>query len=226
MTNKIAKDFLSSSIFYGHSPKKWNPKMAPYLLREQFGHHIFNTFKTLKLLKLAGDFLHKKAEKQSVILFVGTDKISASIISKEAPSVNAYYITSRWLGGMLTNWETIQKRIQYLKHLEQKANNKTLTKKNLVADKKEIQKLNKLFCGIKKMSSIPEVVVFTNQFKDNLAIQECLHLGIPTIVIVDSNGNPSQTPYPIPANDDSSLSINFIITYLIKRIARAQEAKV
>lgn len=221
MTNKIAIDFLNSSISYGHFPKEWNPNMAPFLLGEQFGHHIFNTLKTLKFLKLAGDVLQQKARNGKTILFVGTDKISASVIAKKANLTNVFYITSRWLGGTLTNWETIQKRIKHLRDLEQKPFLRQNNKRDFALEKKEVQKLNKLFYGIKTMHSLPDIVVFTNQKKDNLAIEECLHLGIPAIVIVDSNGNPNQIPYPIPGNDDSSSSINFIVTYLIRKISIA-----
>ena len=122
---------------------------------------------------------------------------------------------------MLTNWSTIQKRIQCLKDLEKQeidGNFKSLSKKEYAKKRKEIDKLRRLFNGIKEMKNLPDVVIFTNQLKDSLAIRECLILGIPTICIVDSNCNPDLIPYPIPANDDSSSSINFILNYLVNRI--------
>lgn len=216
-----AKEFLKASVHYGHKPKEWNPKMAPYISHEKHGYHIFNIAKISKLLKLAGNVLQKKAEKKGTFLFVGTDKVSASLIAKHATNAGAFYINYRWLGGMLTNWATIQKRIDRLKLLEEKEAKglfATLSKKEYGSQKKEIEKLNKIFCGIKNMKSLPEAVIFTNQLKDSLAIQECLKLGIPTVAIVDSNCNPDLIPYPIPANDDSSSSINFILNYLVKRI--------
>jgi small subunit ribosomal protein S2 len=126
---------------------------------------------------------------------------------------------------MLTNWSTIQKRISRLKELEEQEINGTLeklSKKEYSSVSKELDKLKKLFVGIKDMTALPDAVIFTNQLKDTLAIQECLRLGIPTICIVDTNCNPDIIPYPIPANDDSSSSINFILNYLVNRILTGQ----
>ena len=195
--------------------------MAPYILYAKYGYHIFDLVKTSKLLRLAGNVLQKKAEKGGKFLFVGTNRVSSSIVVKQAKESNSYYINYRWLGGMLTNWSTVQKRIDRLKMLEEQELNgdfEKLSKKDYSAIRKEIDKLRKLFNGIKDMKSLPDVVVFTSQLKDSLAIQECLKLGIPTICIVDTNCNPDLIPYPIPANDDSSSSINFILTYLSNRI--------
>jgi len=218
---EIAKQYVKASVHYGHRPKEWNPKMAPYILYEKYGYHIFDLVKTSKLLKLAGNILEKKAEKGGKFLFVGTNKLSSSIIAKQAKRANSFYINYRWLGGMLTNWSTIQKRIERLKDFEKQEQEgafENLSKKDYSAQRKEIDKLKRLFNGIKDMTSLPDVVIFTSQIKDSLAIQECLRLGIPTICIVDTNCNPDLIPYPIPANDDSSSSINFILNYLVNRI--------
>lgn len=219
---EIAKQYVKASVHYGHRPKEWNPKMAPYILYEKYGYHIFDLVKTSKLLRLAGNVLQKKAEKGGKFLFVGTNKLSSSIVAKQATRTNSFYINYRWLGGMLTNWPTIQKRIERLKYLEEQessGNLESLSKKDYSAIRKEMDKLKRLFNGIKDMKALPDVVVFTNQLKDSLAIQECLKLGIPTICIVDSNCDPDLIPYPIPANDDSSSSINFILNYLGNRIS-------
>jgi small subunit ribosomal protein S2 len=219
---EIAKQYVKASVHYGHAPKEWNPKMAPYILYAKYGYHIFDLVKTSKLLKIAGNVLERKAEKGAKFLFVGTNKLSSSIVAKQAKSIDAYYINYRWLGGMLTNWSTIQKRIERLKSLEEEEKNgdlENLSKKDYSAKRKEIDKLKRLFNGIKEMSDLPDVVIFTSQLKDSLAIQECLRLGIPTISIVDTNCDPDLVPYPIPANDDSSSSINFILNYLVNRIS-------
>jgi len=219
---EIAKQYVKASVHYGHRPKEWNPKMAPYILYEKYGYHIFDLVKTSKLLKLAGNVLQKKAEKGGKFLFVGTNKLSSSIVAKQAVRTNSFYINYRWLGGMLTNWSTIQKRIERLKHLEEQESQgyfENLSKKDYSNLRKEMDKLKRLFNGIKNMSSLPDAVIFTNQLKDSLAIQECLKLGIPTICIVDTNCDPDLIPYPIPANDDSSSSINFILNYLVNRIS-------
>lgn len=224
---EIAKQYVKASVHYGHPPKEWNPKMAPYILYSKYGYHIFDLVKTSKLLRLAGNVLEKKAQKKCKFLFVGTNRLSASIIAKQAIRAESYYINYRWLGGMLTNWSTVQKRIDRLKELEKQeldGNFETLSKKDYSSRRKEMDKLRRLFNGIKNMSSLPDAVIFTNQLKDSLAIQECLRLGIPTICIVDSNCNPDLIPYPIPANDDSSSSINFILNYLVNRILTGYNA--
>lgn len=218
---EIAKQYIKASVHYGHPPKEWNPKMAPYILYAKYGYHIFDLVKTSKLLRLAGNVVQKKAEKGGKFLFVGTNKLSSSIIAKQAKRCDAYYINYRWLGGMLTNWSTVQNQITRLKELETQELSgrfEELSKKDYSRQRKEIDRLRRLFNGIKTMAALPDVVIFTNQLKDALAIQECLKLGIPTISIVDTNCNPDLVPYPIPANDDSSSSINFILNYLVNRM--------
>ena len=218
---EIAKQYVKASVHYGHPPKDWNPKMAPYILYAKYGYHIFDLVKTSKLLRLAGNVLQKKAEKNCKFLFVGTNRLSSSIVAKQALRAGSYYINYRWLGGMLTIWSTVQKQIEHLKELEKQELDgtlETLSKKDYSSKRKEMDKLRRLFNGIKDMTSLPDAVIFTNQLKDGLAIQECLRLGIPTICIVDTNCNPDLIPYPIPANDDSSSSITFILNYLVNRI--------
>lgn len=218
---EIAKQYIKASVHYGHSPKEWNPKMDPYILCAKYGYHIFDLVKTSKLLHLAGNVLEKKAEKGGNFLFVGTNKLSSSIIAKQAKRCNSFYINYRWLGGMLTNWATVQKQIELLKELEKQETEgkfEFLSKKEYSGKRKQIDKLRRLFQGIKNMTSLPDIVIFTSQLKDSLAIQECLRLGIPAISVVDTNCDPDLIPYPIPANDDSSSSINFILNYLVNRI--------
>jgi small subunit ribosomal protein S2 len=221
LKKEIAKQYIKASVHYGHSPKEWNPKIAPYLLYTKYGYHIFDLVKTSKLLRLAGNILQKKAEKGGKFLFVGTSRLASSIVTKQAKRCENYYINYRWLGGMLTNWSTIQNQIDRLKQLEIQENEgyfKNLSKKEYSKQQKEINKLRRLFLGIKNMVKLPDAIIFTNQLKEFNAIQECLRLGIPAISIVDSNCNPDLIPYPIPANDDSSSSINFILNYLSNRI--------
>ena len=221
LKRETTKKYIKACIHYGHFPREWNPKMAPYILYTKYGYHIFDLVKTSKLLKLAGNVLQKKAEKGEKILFVGTNKVSSLIIANQAKQCNAFYINYRWLGGMLTNWNTIQKQISRLKSLEQEeiqGSFKKLSKRKISARRKEIEKLRRLFRGIKDMKNLPDIVIFTSQLKDSLAIQECLYLGIPTICVVDTNCNPDLIPYPIPANDDSSSSITFILDYLVNKI--------
>ena len=149
---EIAKQYVKASVHYGHPPREWNPKMAPYILYAKYGYHIFDLVKTSKLLRLAGNVLQKKAEKGGKFLFVGTNRLSASIVAKQAKRCNSYYINYRWLGGMLTNWNTVQKRIERLKELERQeveGSLEKLSKKDYSAQRKEIDKLRRLFNGIK-----------------------------------------------------------------------------
>jgi small subunit ribosomal protein S2 len=218
---EIARQYIKASVHYGHSPKEWNPKMAPYILYAKYGHHIFDLVKTSKLLKIAGNVLEKKAQKGGKFLFVGTTRVASSLIAKHASRCENFYVNYRWLGGMLTNWTTVQKQIELLKELEQQeleGKFELFSKKESSAKRKQLEKLKKLFDGIKHMTALPDMVIFTSQIKDLLAIKECLRLGIPVVSIVDSNCDPDLIPYPIPANDDSSSSINFVLTSLVNRI--------
>lgn len=228
LKKEIAKQYIKASVHYGHSPKDWNPKMAPYLLYTKYGYHIFDLVKTSKLLRLAGNSLEKKAANGGKFLFVGTTRLASSIVMKQAKRCNNFYINYRWLGGMLTNWSTLQKRIQRLEELENQERDgyfEQLSKKEYSQQKKEMDKLRRLFIGIKNMKELPDAIIFTNQLKEFNAIQECLRLGIPAVSIVDSNCNPDLIPYPIPANDDSSSSIHFILNYLTNRIINGYQVQ-
>ena len=223
LKKEIAQQYIQASVHYGHAPREWNPKMAPYILYTKYGYHIFDLVKTAKLLKLAGNVLERKAERGGRFLFVGTNKLSSFFIEQEAKRCHNFYVNYRWLGGMLTNWTTIQKQMERFHILEQQEKTgefQKISKKEAGTRKKELEKFQRLFSGMKTMSSFPDAVIFTNQRKDMIAIQECLKLGIPTISIVDSDGNPDLIPYPIPANDDSSSSIQFILHYLANRILK------
>lgn len=223
---ELAKQYVQASVHYGHPPREWNPKMAPYILSEKYGYHIFDLVKTSKLLRLAGNVLQKKAEQGGNFLFVGTNKLSSSLIAREAIRSNSFYVNKRWLGGMLTNWTTVRKQLDRLNFLEQEEINqdkKNFSKKEKGLQRKEMEKLKKVFQGVQGMNSLPDLVIFTNQKKDIQAIRECLRLGIPAICIVDSNCDPDLIPYPIPANDDSSSSINFLLTYLADQILKGRQ---
>lgn len=214
---KIVSEYIESGLQYGHKPKEWNPKMAPYIKDEGSGYHIIDLVKSFQFLKYTSSIVKEKAEKSSTFLFVGTSKVSSNLIEKYAKTVDAYYINYRWLGGMLTNWPTIQKRIQRLKELNEISNHKekfNFSKKEYNLQKKELEKLKKLFAGIENMTKLPDVVIFTSQLKDYLAIQECKKLGIICIAIADTNCDPNLVPYPIPGNDDSASSVEFVLKNL------------
>jgi len=225
---ETAKQYVKACLHYGHAPKEWNPKMAPYILNEKYGYHILDLVKTSKFLKLAANVLEKKAMKGKKILFVGTSKIASANVVKYAQKANCFYINYRWLGGMLTNWPTLQKRIEKLKLLElqeTQGNFEKFSKKEYKSQQKELERLRKFFRGIKDLPSLPDIVIFTNQFKEKLAIEECTKLGIPTICLVDTNCDPDLIPYPIPANDDANSSIEYILAYLSNSIEKGHQKR-
>ena len=162
---EIAKQYVKASVHYGHRPKEWNPKMAPYILYEKYGYHIFDLVKTSKLLKLAGNVLEKNAVKGGKFLFVGTNRLSASIVAKQAKRCNSFYINYRWLGGMLTNWSTIQKQIDRLNFLEKQENEgifESISKKEYSQKKQEIDKLR--YNELKRMrSENPNQIYYINK---------------------------------------------------------------
>lgn len=217
---KELQKYLKSLVHYGHKTNELNTKMSPYILSEENGYHIFNLFKVREALLLATNILKDKKINNQKILFVGTNKIFSSLIKEKAKEINSFYINNYWLGGTLTNWNTVQKIIEDLKNLELKLKENTNSKKEKLKFKARLDKLNYLFEGIKDMTSLPDIVIFIDQFKDILGIKECLKLGIPTICIVDSNCNPDIVSYPIPGNDDSLKSVDFILNYLTKKISK------
>lgn len=221
---KNIKNFLNSSIQYGHASTQWNPKMAPYILTQKQNQHIFDLVLTSKLLFKAGDFCKKVAQKKGKFLFVGTSKTSSKIVPEIALSTHSYFINYRWIGGLLTNWLTIQKQIILYKNLTKGLSESNYhSKKAQIFEQKRLDRLKKLFDGIKDMEKIPDVVIFTDQKREYLAIQECIRLGIPTICVVDSNGDPDLNSYFIPANDDSRASVSYILKYLKSKIILGQK---
>jgi small subunit ribosomal protein S2 len=221
--NKEIEKYIKQCLQQGYLVKKWNPKMAPYILTNKNGFYLFNIDLSSKMLEIVGNLLEKKAKTGATFLFVGTDPISAPLIQTEALLAKSYYINYRWLGGMLTNWKTIQSQIKFLKDLENNITEnclKNLTKKEFLLKEKRVEKLKKLFNGIKNLKKLPDFVIFTNQLSNLLAIEECFQLGIPTICIVDTNSNPDLITYPIPANENSFISIKFILQYLRKKILK------
>lgn len=215
------QELVEASAHYGHPPKEWNPKMAPYLLTVRQGYHIFDLVITQRLLQAAGRAVESAAKEGKTILFVGTNPLSASLIEKEAKRSQSFYLNSRWLGGTLTNWVTVQKQIERLNSLEKEqseGNFKLLSKKEQNKKRKELEKLRKLFEGMKDMKKLPDLVIFSSPIKDALAVSECSRLGIPAVAILDSNCNPEFIPFPIPANDDSFASLQYILRYLATKI--------
>lgn len=217
------KKSLESYLHYGNVNKNWNPKMAPYILfHNKEGFHIFDIIYTRKCLEIAAKLLAQMSQENKNILFVGTTKETSTLVMKYALKSGSFYLSYRWLGGMLTNWMTIQKRIEQLKYLENIQSSsellKTMSKKEQSKLYREIFKLQRLFTGIKDMKSLPDVIIFADQDKDILGVYETLKLGIPAIAIIDCESNPDLVAYPIPANNKSIFSIEFMMDFLAKTI--------
>nr|YP_010451122.1 ribosomal protein S2 [Vischeria punctata]AOW70898.1 ribosomal protein S2 [Vischeria sp. CAUP Q 202]UTV00903.1 ribosomal protein S2 [Vischeria punctata] len=229
INQKLAR-FFKVGLHYGHKKKEWNPKMVPFLFysfpevdRE---HHFINLYETQKYLNKACRYLRAAAIKKKIILFVGTKRRLATTIQQEAMRCGAFYVNYRWLGGMLTNWKTIQKRIRRLKVLETLQAYGILNyypKKESAKLKRELEKLNNYLIGIKNMPCLPDVVVLIDQEHELTAIKECKTLNIPIISIIDTNSNPDLVDLGIPGNDDSVKAIRYILQRLARAIGGSQQ---
>ena len=211
-----------ASVHLGHKTANWNPKMFPYIYTERNGIHILDLVQTAKLLSQAGDFVQAAAEKGKTFLFVGTKKQAASIISQEAKRCKSFYINHRWLGGMLTNWETIKLRIEKMVLLEnQEAEGvfDKLPKKEASNKRKELENLRRHLIGIRDMKILPDIIIVVDQQKEITAVREAITLNIPIISLLDTNCDPGLVDIPIPANDDTISSIKYILQYLADRIS-------
>nr|AEW12930.2 ribosomal protein S2 [Colacium vesiculosum] len=218
------QQLLGSSVHLGHYAKEWNPKMRPYIYCERDGIHIIDLLQTIVCLEKACNFLSNASKKKKSFLFVGTKPQFSAIIQSCALSCNAHYVTERWLGGMLTNWFTMEsciKKLKILSEQELNGNLNRLTKKEIVNNQKRKLKLEKYLSGVKDLKALPDIVILVGQTKDINAVKECLKLGIPIVTILDTNCDPDLANFAIPANDDSVASIALILNELSKSISLA-----
>ena len=220
MNNVSVKDLLDAGIHFGHKTKRWNPKMESFIFGERNGIHIIDLQQTVICLSRALVKIQEFATLNKNILFVGTKRQASDIISQAAIDCGQYYINKRWLGGMLTNWDTIQNSIKRLKALEKILEDKqsTYTKKELLNYEKSIEKLNKALGGIKDMNGMPDILFIVDTNKEFLAINEANKIGIPIVAVVDSNSNPDGIDFPIPGNDDAIRSIEYYCSQVTKTI--------
>ena len=222
------KELLDSGVHFGHQTRRWNPKMSPYIYTARNGVHIIDLVQTAQLLDEAYTYLKKAAENGKKVLFVGTKRQAAGIIAQEAARCGGFYINQRWLGGMLTNWETIKSRVGRLKELEELEESGNLDlrpKKEASVLRRELGKLQKYLGGIKDMRRIPDVVVIIDIRREHNAIKECEKLNLPVISMLDTNCNPELVDYPIPANDDAIRSIKLIIGRLADAVYEGRYGK-
>ena len=207
------QDLLEAGTHFGHQTRRWNPKMKPYIFTDRNGIHIIDLNKTVRRLEAATDVVQQKAQEGKPVLFVGTKKQAVEVIRAEAERCGMFFVTERWLGGMLTNWQTIRKNIRHLDHLDRISQDGTyekLKKKEVLLLEKERLRMGKTLEGIRKMNGLPGLIFLCDIQKERLALSEAQKLGIPSVAIVDTNCDPDQVTYPIPGNDDAIRSIEVI----------------
>ena len=207
------KALLEAGVHYGHQTRRWNPKMAPYIYTERNGIYIIDLQKTVKKLEEAYSFVRQLSESGQSLLFVGTKKQAQEAIKDEALRCNMYYVNARWLGGMLTNFRTIRKRIDRMDQLAKMKENGTfelLPKKEVAKLELEMEKLDKYLGGVKNMKTLPKAMFIVDPHKERIAVAEARKLNIPIVAIVDTNCNPDEIDYVIPGNDDAIRAVKLI----------------
>ncbi len=217
------KSLLEAGVHFGHQTKKWNPKMSPYVFTARNGIHIIDLQKTVQKAKEAYDALKKLTSQGKKVLFVGTKKQARAAIEKEAKRCNMYYVSNRWLGGLLTNWNTVKKSISRLKRLEQMVETGTLeqeakTKKEQLALIRELEKLRKTLGGIKDMVTVPDILFVIDPKKEEIAVKEAKSLGLTVFAVIDTNCDPELIDYPIPGNDDAIRAISLFLETMANAI--------
>ncbi len=221
----LLKQLLESGAHFGHRKDRWNPKMRPFIYGVRGGVHIIDLTKSLEQLKAAEQFIESATKAGGSVLFVGTKRQARPIIEKAAGDAGMPYVSNRWLGGMLTNLETIQTRITKLKKLQSDSQEGKLTgtKKEKAEKEREMQQLDKIFAGISQMQTLPSAVFVVDILVDDIAVSEASKLGIPVVAICDSNTDPEKVTYPIASNDDAIKAISMITQIIGDAAKRGSE---
>ena len=222
------KQLLEAGVHFGHQTRRWNPKMAPYIYTERNGIHIIDLQKTVKMVDDAYNAMVQVVANGGTVLFVGTKKQAQDAIRTEALRCGEFYVNERWLGGMLTNFKTIQGRIERLKEIEKMSEDGTfevLPKKEVTLIKKEWEKLEKNLGGIKDMKEIPEAIFVVDPKKEKICVQEAQTLGIKLFGIADTNADPEELDYIIPGNDDAIRAIKLIVSKMADAIIEAKQGE-
>ena len=222
------KQLLEAGVHFGHQTRRWNPKMAPYIFTERNGIYIIDLQKTVKKIEEAYDFMKEVAESGKPILFVGTKKQAQAAIVDEAKRCGQFYVNQRWLGGMLTNYKTISARIKRLRDIQTMEEDGTfekLSKKEVSKLRLELEKLEKFLGGIKDMKGMPGAVFVVDPKKEKIAVKEARILGIPVVGIVDTNCDPDDVDYIIPANDDAIRAVKLIAGKMADAIIEAKQGE-
>jgi len=228
MASTDMKELLEAGAHFGHKTSRWHPKMAPYIHSKRNGIHVIDLSKTVEAIEVATTFLSNTAASGKQIMFVGTKRQAMDIVKEAAEATKQPYVTERWLGGMLTNWQTISTRVKRLKDLESKMESGELAsrynKLEVQRYQEEINELSRVFNGIKDFSGKPGALFIVDVITEANAVKEANRMNIPTVAIVDSNGDPSLITYPIPANDDATKTIA-LITGLVKQAIEEGSAR-
>ena len=221
-------ELLEAGVHFGHQTQFWNPKMKPYIYGARNGIYILDLRKTSDLLDSAYELVRDYAAKNKNILFVGTKKQAADVVAEEAKRSGAYYVNRRWLGGMLTNFETIRGRVNKLRELEDfisSGHAEKLPKKEQAQLNRQLSKLSKTLGGIKEMRGLPDIIFVIDQAKEDIAIKEANKLNIPVICLADTNADPDGINYIIPGNDDAIRSIKLITSKLADAVIEGKQLK-
>ncbi|NKB82551.1 MAG: 30S ribosomal protein S2 [Nitrospirales bacterium] len=222
------KDMLEAGVHFGHQTNRWNPKMKPYIFGERNGIYILDLQQTSKLFQAAYNFIRDTVAAGESVLFVGTKRQAIGIIEEEATRCNMFYVTQRWLGGMLTNFQTIRKSINQLKKFEAAQTDGTherLKKKEILLMEKEREKLEKYLCGIKNMEKLPGCVFILDTRMQHITVKEANRLGIPVVAIIDTNCDPDDIDYPVPGNDDAIRSLKLFTALIANACIEGNEIR-
>ncbi len=222
------RQLLESGVHFGHQTRRWNPKMREFIFTERNGIHILDLQQTVHRLQTAYEYTRALAENGKTVLFVGTKKQAQEAVADEAARCGMFFVNQRWLGGMLTNFSTIQQRLRRLVELENLMASGDMgrrTKREVLHMQDEITKLNRILGGVKKMNRLPDALFIIDTHKERLAIQEAARLEIPVIALLDTNGDPDEVQYPIPANDDAIRAVRLLTSKIADAIIEGKQAR-
>nr|YP_009628247.1 ribosomal protein S2 [Greenwayodendron suaveolens]QBO26963.1 ribosomal protein S2 [Greenwayodendron suaveolens] len=221
------EEMMKAGVHLGHSTRKWNPRMAPYISAKRKGIHITNLTRTARFLSEACNLVFDAASRGKCFLIVGTEREVASSVASAAIRARCHYVNKKWIGGMLTNWSTTERRLYKFRDLraEQKTGKlNRLPKKEVAILKRQLSHLQRYLGGIKYMTRLPDIVIVVDQKKEYTALRECLILGIPTICLIDTNCDPDLADLSIPANDDARSSVRLILNKLVSAICKGRSS--
>jgi len=227
LANITMKELLEAGVHFGHQTKRWNPKMKEFIFGERNGIYIIDLQKTLKMFKDASKFVQDGATEGKTVLFVGTKRQAQDAIAEEAQRCGMFYVNNRWLGGLLTNWVTVQKSVKRLKDLDEMATDgryELLPKKEVIKLERERKHLQANLAGIKNMSRLPDIIFVIDSNKEAIAVKEARKLGIPVVAVVDTNCDPTEVDWVIPGNDDALRAIRLFASKVADSIAEGAHA--